>query len=71
MAVAELVECRDTKRVMRATNFTTVEHAFGDYSAGRFGWILRNARRLDTPIPFRGAQGLFDIPDSLVQEAAA
>lgn len=38
---------------------------FGDFSAGRFGWVLSDIRRLETPIPFRGAQGVFfaEIPD--------
>ena len=47
------------------------EIAFGDYGSGRYAWLLSDVRPLPTPIPFRGAQGLFDIPDSLVQGAAA
>ncbi len=37
------------------------ELIFGDFSAGRFAWVLFNARALTTPIPCRGAQGLFEV----------
>jgi hypothetical protein len=33
--------------------------AFGDYTPGRYGWILTDVRKLETPIPWKGAQGLF------------
>lgn len=38
------------------------EYSFGDYRPGRFMWRLENVRRLPTPIPCRGAQGLFNVP---------
>lgn len=44
------------------------EIAFGDYTPGRFAWITSGVRRLDKPIPFRGAQGLFEVPDNLVHQ---
>jgi hypothetical protein len=28
--------------------------------------VLRNVRALPTPIPFKGAQGLFNVPDELI-----
>jgi activating signal cointegrator 1 len=37
------------------------EKLLGDWSPGRFAWRLENVRRL-TPIPVRGAQGIFDLP---------
>lgn len=43
------------------------EEAFGNYADGRFAWRLRSVRRLVTPIPYRGAQGLFDVPDDLLK----
>jgi activating signal cointegrator 1 len=41
------------------------EQAFGDYSPGRWGWLLSNPVMLPEPIPYRGRQGLFDVPDHL------
>lgn len=43
------------------------ERAFGDYSEGRYAWLLRDVRMLATPIPCRGALGLWDPPDAFRQ----
>lgn len=42
------------------------ERRLGDYMHGRFGWRTRNPVRLTEPIPWRGAQGLWTLPDGLV-----
>jgi hypothetical protein len=42
------------------------EHAFGHYEPGRFAWVLRDVERLVVPVPFRGSQGIFDVPDELL-----
>jgi hypothetical protein len=39
---------------------TERERAFGDYSPNRFGWILKNVRAFETPIPAKGALSLWD-----------
>lgn len=39
------------------------ERQMGDFTPGRFAWILVNVRKLALPLPLRGAQGLFTIPD--------
>lgn len=47
------------------------ERAFGDYSNGRFAWILENLRVLKEPIPCKGALSLWDVPlnvESLIWE---
>lgn len=36
------------------------EYDFGDYTPGRFAWILENVKILDTPIPAKGALGLWE-----------
>lgn len=36
------------------------ERAFGDYTPGRFAWLLADARPLATPIPAKGALGLWE-----------
>ncbi|HEY1066885.1 MAG TPA: ASCH domain-containing protein [Pirellulales bacterium] len=41
-------------------------HAFGPIC-----WVLQNPRRFAVPIPYRGAQGLFDVPDEIVAEQLA
>ncbi len=32
----------------------------------QFGWYVRNAGRLAVPLLYRGAQGLFEVPDALI-----
>jgi hypothetical protein len=39
---------------------SNVERAFGDYSDGRWAWDLTRPRRWETPIPTRGALGLWE-----------
>lgn len=46
------------------------EHAFGHYAIGRYAWVLRDVRRLERPVPFRGAQGFFDVPDEALAAVA-
>jgi hypothetical protein len=36
------------------------ELAFGDFSPGRFAWLLKNVRVFENPIPARGALSLWD-----------
>jgi hypothetical protein len=39
---------------------TPQERAFGDYTAGRYAWLLHNIKTLDTPILAKGALGLWE-----------
>lgn len=41
---------------------TQAEAALGDYSHGRWVWLTRNLRRLTTPVPVTGKQGIFILP---------
>jgi hypothetical protein len=36
------------------------EYAFGDYSVGRFVWVLDDIIKLDKPIPAKGRLGLWE-----------
>lgn len=65
VAVARLGTCER----MTGESISTVsaeEKPFGFYEPGRFAWHLEAVRRLDDPVPYRGAQGLFNVPLSLV-----
>lgn len=44
------------------------ELAFGDYSPGRYAWLLADVRALPTPIPCAGALGLWDVPAPLLAQ---
>jgi hypothetical protein len=39
------------------------EAIFGNFEPGRFAWELRSVRAFAQPIPYRGQQGLFEVPE--------
>lgn len=59
VAVATLFDCVPT--VPLADVLSMKERAFGDYTIGRFAWVLKDVRALSKPIPVRGYQGLWDL----------
>lgn len=44
------------------------ELAFGDYTPGRYGWVLTNVHQLKEPIPCRGALGVWDVPAEIERQ---
>lgn len=46
------------------------EKVFGDYTPGRYAFLCSNPVRFSEPIPCRGMQGLFEVPDSDVLETS-
>lgn len=38
---------------------------FGNFAPGRFAWRMTDVIALAEPIPFRGQQGFFNVPDGL------
>ncbi len=42
-----------------------IERLYGDYSAGRWGWMLCDPVLLDQPIPCKGSLGLWEVPSAL------
>lgn len=44
---------------------TPTECLLGDYAPGRYAWVLRDVRRLTTPIPCQGKQGLFAVSSEI------
>lgn len=47
------------------------EARFGDYRPGRFAWILGNIQALNEPIPCRGYQQLWDVPQGILNQIEA
>jgi hypothetical protein len=41
------------------------EADFGDFSPGRFGFVLRDVRRLAVPVPVRGMLGVWTLPKDI------
>ena len=72
IGVCRLVRCHrveDLEFIGRdgAAVLTPDERAFGDFSPGRFGWLLSDPMLFDLPFPFRGHQSFFDVPDQFVE----
>lgn len=75
VAVCELVDCRPTDFEAADSKYgwdkfigneltywylTPQERAFGDYTPGRYAWLLANVRALPEPIPCKGALSLWE-----------
>ena len=52
--------CADAARMLPPTE---PELSFGDYTPGRFAWILEDVKQFAEPIPAKGALGLWDWDD--------
>lgn len=58
VAVVQLVDCvRITAEF--GESLTANEQDFGDYTPGRFAWILKDVKPLAKPIPAKGSLGLW------------
>lgn len=62
IAVCRLGDCFPTRSLMGIQTISEQEQAFGDFSEGRFGFVLKNIRKLDVPIPAKGSLGLWEFP---------
>lgn len=73
LAVVTLVDCVPTVNADLALEALEAdspdrvekERAFGDYTAGRYAWVLADVQRLREPVPARGALGLWSLPASV------
>ncbi len=55
VGTVEIVDCVPAEEVV--DGLTEREKALGDYSPGRWAWVLKNPVMFDTPIPAKGKQG--------------
>lgn len=61
VAVANLIDCRSTddEDFGWPPAEGSTEDDFGDFGPGRYGWFLSDVRRIEPPIPAKGAQGIW------------
>lgn len=50
---------------------TPRERRCGDYSPGRWAWVVENVVCLVPPVPWRGRQRIFDLPDKALKAVPA
>lgn len=55
IGTVEIVDCVQVEEIR--DSLTERERALGDYSPGRFAWVLQNPELFEHPIPARGNQG--------------
>jgi hypothetical protein len=72
VATAELVDCLPTLEALmfirdQPARVGLHEESFGDYSSGRYGFVLDRVRMLRTPVRCRGALSLWAVPDDVRQ----
>lgn len=74
VCVANLVGCMQTELVPKNLldevrgeyPYQWCERQMGDFSPGRFAWLLSAVHALSETVPFAGKQGLFEVPDELI-----
>lgn len=76
IAVARLTDCKPTggtgpKYADFVHDLSPQERAFGDYTPGRFAWLLSDIRPLAEPLICKGAQGLWAVPPALQAQIEA
>lgn len=80
VAVGDLVDCCPTERITlgeiekrrfqaddKSEIYGWTERLMGNYELGRYAWIFRDVRPLIEPVPFKGGQGFFNVPDELLE----
>lgn len=65
LGYVELVNIQPAWFVKRRTK-NDIELYRGDFSDGRYAWVLHDPVLFKEPLPYRGQQGLFEIPDDLL-----
>lgn len=60
LAVAELAACRQVAPADPLDWVPPGELSLGGFTVGRYGFVTRNLRPLDPPVPARGAQGFWN-----------
>jgi hypothetical protein len=67
IGTVEIVDCVAVEEIR--DKLTERERLLGDYSPGRFAWVLKNPIMFDTPVPARGNQGWWEWPFVIVDKA--
>lgn len=60
LAVSALERCEEA-----IGEYDELEHEFGDLRPGRYAWHLCPVFALSRPVPWRGSQGLWNVPTEL------
>jgi hypothetical protein len=70
LGTVELIGCHRIGADPKAIAAHEDDLACGDWEEGRFAWRRGAYRVFKQPIPWKGAQGFFSVPDEIVRAAA-
>lgn len=62
VGIVKLIDCKRSEDLRDVISKQELHH--GNYGDGRFGWVTTEQRAFARPIPYRGMQGLFEVPIS-------
>jgi activating signal cointegrator 1 len=66
-AIIGLATIQDVRRTEALRgSISALERLYGDYDAGRWGWVLTDIRALPEPITCKGALGLWAVPQEIM-----
>jgi hypothetical protein len=69
VAEADLVACFSVAAISRGKVPTRYrELASHAHTEGPYCWVLENVSPLAEPVPYRGQQGLFDVPEAVLTQ---
>lgn len=66
IGMVDLIDVSPTEELCASGLVHPEELACGDFSDGRFGWRRGSYWRFPEPIPYRGRQTLFNVPEEVV-----
>lgn len=67
VGTVEIVDCVPVEEIIHT--LSERERLLGDYSPGRFAWVLRNPVAFSTPVPAKGKQGWWNWDENGGHEA--
>jgi activating signal cointegrator 1 len=67
----DLWDCVRVGKIITDNQVATLEFSFGNYCDGRYAWRLKPIVTFKRPVPFKGLQGLWDVPEELLPEWVA
>jgi activating signal cointegrator 1 len=66
IGMVNVVDCPPTLTPLGDAAASDDDRECGDFGPGRFAWKRDAFRLFEQPIPFRGRQGVFNVPDDVI-----
>jgi hypothetical protein len=66
IGMVNVVDCQPTQTFLGDSAASDDDRECGNFTLGRFAWKRDRFRLFDRPMPYRGRQGIFVVPDALI-----